>query len=538
MTHANASMTTMNSAGPCASLVAAVAQVVATSSSAWAAVWLLPSPREGWLASARAAAHGIPDPQLAWRAFDAAAADALTTTPERATRADCIAVLRRLAEDRAEHLLCATAGRALEAIEAEVGADSVRLLAHEVQACLRDLVERLAAADQVEDQIPVDGMDWLDAHALDFLERVVGQNQRHAVDDLRATARLHHTGAEPWRNWFDPTFQNAPNRFVWNLTGLLWGARVQAQHVRNLAKLAKRHVPALAAPVVAMLSESSKVVTTSGDGAEAPIGSDLVVSLPAAHVDVLERLPRSLTAHRLVRWLVARGFQNVIEGEPDCRRIDVPGGFAALAQLIGAGSKKAEPEVAALIDGFRHFTFHWRGTHVGGLLTFTARGAANGRQALLRISLGDVLLPDFTRAFDPATRGGRDARVLVPVLGIPPLVTPAHEQGAQAAFQLAVVAEMRRRALHLLARPGIYLPMSVLTEHAERVGLSRPTFVRLWSRWLQGADDGGPFLREMGGDQYLLTHAGADAFLRQAAVASRDGHRRARSPHRRRTLPL
>jgi hypothetical protein len=132
------------------------------------------------------------------------------------------------------------------------------------------------------------------------------------------------------------------------------------------------------------------------------------------------------------------------------------------------------------------------------------------------LSLGDPILPGYVDRLRGPGRSERRARKLVPLVPLPPFVGRCNEHGAQAAYQLRLVTEMRVRAREIVEQGGVRLESELLAQLAEDVGLSHSLVGRVIERWLRDGDDGPALLERVEAHRYTLgpAHAEAREFLR------------------------
>lgn len=177
-----------------------------------------------------------------------------------------------------------------------------------------------------------------------------------------------------------------------------------------------------------------------------------------------------------------------------------------------------------------HLCFSWPDGTRGNLLSYTVRPAVGHRRGMVSIILGDPLMPHFTFALPGRTRRGREDRRLVPLPDLAPFVGDRRTHGAQASYQLAVLGEMRRRAVELVEHGGVLLADEELERLASAVGLPVSMIRRVVDRWSQDGHDGPAFLVRCGGGRYTLGAAYASALelLRDGGERERRGAARGR----------
>ena len=289
-----------------------------------------------------------------------------------------------------------------------------------------------------------------------------------------------------------------------------------------------------------MLRGDSPVLIDADGAAVAEIGTT-VATIDAEALLSLTRtgvgLLGSVHAHRLLRWEVQTGHEQVIAGQPDPRLLTVAGGWAGLADSIGSGcGGKARQQVQAVLVAQAHLRFRFPDGGTGNLLSYDDQPARGQRAARLVISLGPRLLPHYVLSLEGRSRSVRDARRLVPVLPLPPLVGRSNEGGAQAALQLLVMLELRRRVRELASEGGVLIDSGRFAELAEQVRLPAKMLPRVLTVWATGDDHTPAFLTQTETDRYTLgsEHAAALEMLLAAAEIERGAARGGRLASRRR----
>lgn len=415
----------------------------------------------------------------------------------------------------------------------------------------------------------VDGMLWADAALAEALDAIGGKCAKETVVELRQDARIRWEGAqlllkldtpkiregeerlgELWRRWADLT----PQGPLWTRTAatVLWRDVVQAKVCRL-----RRRPPALAFVQLELLRDTFRpgarhgvadgdrgVVLDAAGRVVAELDTDARKSnVPAADLPVIRAmLPGavsalgSLTAQRILRFEVHEGHARVLAGEVDARALTFDGGWTELAMRAGVGDPRSgstRDQVRDVVLAQAHLRWEL-GRSAGTLLSYTEPRDGEGHRRV-RIILGDVLLPDAIFAEMGTSATARMARRLVPILKLPPLVGRPRDHAAQAALQLAVLAELRDRAAELVERGGVLIDAARWAVMARDVGLSPATLPRVLDAWTRDADDAPAFLAR-DGDRWRLAgaHAAAQAFLEEGGRREVRG-RRGVKPRRKRT---
>jgi hypothetical protein len=426
----------------------------------------------------------------------------------------------------------------------------------ELRAALEPVLSR--AAERLGWPVPLDalpalgeqdGMFALDTRAAGFLAGLTegGSEGAAAAEEMRLAARQrweegraqpslslpHETPGPPWRPWENPA------RFPRLLARVLWRGRVKPMLLRD-----QGNAPALAFGELEVLGETywagrgRRVVERGASGAAVvDLEGKELATVPAELVDDLGRMQqqfaalRTWTGHQVLRHQILTGHRQAIDpANPDPRHILIEGGIAGYAEALGIRSNNTLTVIHDVLEAERRFHLRWARGTVAGLITYTLKKGGPHTPSELSIILGDVLLPHYVTRLLPKTgeRQRQLDRRLVPVVALPPRVGRARDHGAQAAFQMYLLAEFRERAPELLAHGGIQLAEDTLRRLAERSGLPIATLPTLLDRWTCDGDDGPAFLRRVDGDHFTLAEGYASAldFLKYGAELSADGKTR------------
>lgn len=345
-----------------------------------------------------------------------------------------------------------------------------------------------------------------------------------------------------------------PSRFALSLARCLW-ERMEAERAKPAALIMPVHEAAMSLHCrgLAISTEQGAIVEATGqrvlslrlpDEADAP---ELpVIDLAALGPLLAAGIQRmgSLTAQRLLRWEVVTGHRQALSGGPDARRIEVEGGWGELARRIGERSRKAIAALPGIVAVQGCAVWTWPDGTRGNLLQWEERPAAPGRPALVKLTLGDMLLPGAVLQLAGRSREVREARRLVPMVDqLPPMAGRAREQGPQAALQLAVMAELRRHALELAQRGSVRIPLKRWADMATHVGLPRGMVGKVLEAWTRDGKDAPAFLtRPDARDRWRFGLAGAYepalAFLLTAGRRAAGGAEAGRSGRQKRATAL
>ncbi len=404
-------------------------------------------------------------------------------------------------------------------------------VAEAVSAASRSLASVLF--DLGGDRVPVvDGMFAPDA-ALALICEELGPGGQEYAEQLRNQA------AERWREYESSTELSA----VWEMLPL-WDDDVLPTALARVARFVWRDRirPQLKQPAVAMvvfervtraLHAPAGAIDIRPNGSLVRMGTVVAsASLPADIVSGLVAAARSLAAHRLLRWVVDRVHAQHAGGRTDFRTVTVVGGYQALAaELRREGEAQPQHPVRKALDAFQGLHLTFPGGHAGGLIQYTFHRGARGRPSLLRIVVGDPLLPGFVNSLPG--RGGKQSagRWLVPVpTRLPPLPAGERNHAGAAALQLLVLAEFRRQLSTLMRNGSIAVDWAVL---AKAVGLNTRARDEVVDLWL--GPRAGDFLQPVAGRRVTLAppYRGERQLLEEAWEQSQANRARARKRRRR-----
>lgn len=253
----------------------------------------------------------------------------------------------------------------------------------------------------------------------------------------------------------------------------------------------------------------------------------------------------TLTGHRILRWEIETGHRQFLDGltRPgvDFRKIEVEGGYSAIAELIGATSGndiKAIREIIAAQDA-TIFDFPWAhmgAGHSGRLLTLEEIGAARGRKSRVNLILGTMLVPGYASTIKTPSVSAA-SRKLVPVTGLPPLIGRPNEYGPQVSLSMLLVLYLRDRAAELHEQGMVRLRPTDLQGMARQVGLTDDLgfLASLWRRWqgedVKGSDPSTPAFVKVDGEHFTLSdhHAAARQAILDAGAQEAAGRIRGRA---------
>jgi hypothetical protein len=246
------------------------------------------------------------------------------------------------------------------------------------------------------------------------------------------------------------------------------------------------------------------------------IGRDIPLDVPSMELNTIKTIISkgniktlsSINAHRLLRWEVSTITKQFIEGNPDARAIRVDGGFSELANLIGAGAgKKAAEQVREIVVWQAHCIFKGHDKSLGNMLSYRISPHGYKKRSQLSLILGDMMLPHYVFELLGIARSKREARKLIPIVDIPPLIGRPADQGSQAHFQMEMMVKFRTHAREYLEFGGVYISGQEKKSLANEAGLPITILPRVMDRWTKDGDDAPAFLKIIENDRYALGSA-------------------------------
>lgn len=404
----------------------------------------------------------------------------------------------------------------------------------------------------------------LDARAAAFVSQL-GTNGGELAD------AIHKNAAKRWQSyqqgaaaqlfalWHPRGPKDFVNNFAESLCRVLWldvvRPQLDAERVKPAALVSVVH-----SDVVSLLRPGRTLQDrhlTDRDGRQLMLMERLSqLDVPTVEMSAIPRLLQkgvellgSIHAHRIVRHLVTSGHRRVLGGDADARALRYSGGWASVADHAGVVRQE---DARAIVVALAHSPFFGPNNSVGNLLSYTWHPHAPGRSSLVTIILGDMLLPHFVHAITGKTRTVMEARQLVPVVDLPGLVGRQNDHGAQAALQMLVLAEMRRRAVELAERGSVRIAADRWQELAQLAGLGNrrkdgradgaSLLERVLERWTRDGNDAPAFLSRVTPDRWTLapSYKAALEFMAAAghdsARASVAGHASVRKAYARRKI--
>ena len=235
--------------------------------------------------------------------------------------------------------------------------------------------------------------------------------------------------------------------------------------------------------------------------------------LPSMNIDAIQKILRpenikvlsTVNAHRLLRWEIQTVTKQFVEGMTDARALKVVGGYQALANQLGVGNnKRAAEQLRDIIVWQAVPRFYQPNGRYGNMLSFDYTPSGHGRQAVLQLVLGNMMLPHYVYELLNMPEACVSDRRLIPIVDMPPLIGRPNDQGAQPSYQMEILVEMRKGAKEFATNGCVRIGKDRLGELAEKAGLSKRLFLKVIDRWLQDGTDAPAFLKMIEDDRYAL----------------------------------
>lgn len=419
------------------------------------------------------------------------------------------------------------AALAARAVLDEAGNDELARRPEAHRTLAREVEDWLSRAPTCSDEVDVVESVHPFDEALAALLDSIGKTGRKLGGEVRGSRKSPKDRADRWRPYVDPL------RVPRLLARVLW-RDVVASRVERMANPVA--APGLVLPAVTNLvgmsrrgAQQSLLSTQSADILDhrgRRVGALHLTPEIDANLVTLANLGK-LSTTRLVRFLLHRTHeQKWILEQHNANRVDVEGGFAALAEILGMGGKKAPDE---LHEAAATLSAIWLDSPGGEGRVFGFFNHKIGRTRLLEMTAMGPFAPDYAARTLAGHRGDARDKQLVPVplpQSLPPLVGRDRDRGAQALQQLLVLREMRTRAVEMVETGTVEIGARQWEELRNEANVPKAILPAVLDAYLTGDDEGRPaFLRSPSPGRYALADAYArerDAIL-QAGEAMRAG---------------
>jgi len=159
------------------------------------------------------------------------------------------------------------------------------------------------------------------------------------------------------------------------------------------------------------------------------------------------------------------------------------------------------------------------------MLSYTVTPSGYKKQGQISLILGDMMLPHYVFELLGIARRRREARRLIPIVDIPPLIGRPADQGSQANFQMEMMVKFRTHAQEFAEEGGVLIPKDELNKLAKESGLPISILTRVMDRWTQDGLDAPAFLKIIDDNRYALgnSHSNAQDFIIAAGKKEKKG---------------
>ena len=153
--------------------------------------------------------------------------------------------------------------------------------------------------------------------------------------------------------------------------------------------------------------------------------------------------------------------------------------------------------------------FKWVDGSYGNVLAYRYTPPARAREARLTLTLGDQLLPLYVQCLDKRIQHQREARLLVPILPLPPFIGRERDWGPQATLQLLTVREIQSNPGEILSAGGVYIGGRKWADLAAQAGVPRKILPSVIEIWLMGNKQTPAYLSSPSPEVFALSKAHA-----------------------------
>jgi len=220
----------------------------------------------------------------------------------------------------------------------------------------------------------------------------------------------------------------------------------------------------------------------------------------------------SVLAHRILHWEVVTGYDRVMRGESDARRLEVEGGWSGFAEILGINDKKRVDDIKAIVYAQSAIKLSLSNGRLADMIALDDQPAVGRRRGKVEIVLGTMLLPHYVYELHGQLAGRElyEAKRLVPIAALPPFVGRPNDHGPQATASMLVLREMRMRARELHNNGAVVISLERFAELFRQAHLPASLIGRVLDRWTRDGTDGPAFLARVERDAYTL----GDAYAR------------------------
>ena len=373
------------------------------------------------------------------------------------------------------------------------------------------------------------GMLTLDADLVEWLatlDQGEADKVRPAARERLASYKAGELDARHlFARWTDGVSLAAVAVALWRARGAkLWGRRQAVLPATVRAVNIDTLIPAMARRLT--------YLPTLDDGRILDAKGRELGRISTINADILEQtrdglaLLGTVTGHRLVRFIVHRVHDQVEAGDPYALRVDLPGGWGALAEKLRYMSRDYEP-LQLLMRAGQHAEWTHTNAVIGGLWTYTYQRGNAAAPSRLTITSGEALAPGLAARLSQSgntSNAARMARRLVPELRAEPPVSAVNDRSKGAAWTLHRLAlvELVDHAEEMHRNGAVAIGPQRWRELGKEARLPDDTLPKLLGSWLSGDDDNPALLVEPEPGRWTL----ADAHKAEREFIADSGRRR------------
>lgn len=205
---------------------------------------------------------------------------------------------------------------------------------------------------------------------------------------------------------------------------------------------------------------------------------------------------RTVTGHRLLRYLPQRAHNQKANGAELYNILTFPGGYSQLAEELNLKGKRVTSDLKDLLHGLAYFK--WNMPHFSGnfiVLGHYKTSMARNQHLGLQITLGPELCPYYAC---------KQRELLIPILKDPQLVKPTQYYAHQYLLQNEVMAEFSNQSIRLAESNIIEISDLMWYQKGSSCGLPNRVIDTIKDCWTQDNDNSPRFLEKVDKNIYTL----------------------------------
>jgi len=201
------------------------------------------------------------------------------------------------------------------------------------------------------------------------------------------------------------------------------------------------------------------------------------------------KLLSTLDAYALIHFLAAQAREHHVSGGDFVVETE---GFPGLARRLGLYESDAHERLRNILDVLQQLRGEYFGVEIAGFVGYVHDGARGQRGSVLRTTILEPLRPGFGAWLEgrlgKTASSAKEARMVVPLVGLPPLFGRRNDYALQAGAALEASIYLRQRAPEIVERGGVAIPRGEWERIADRAGYARRylgrTVDKLLGAWL------------------------------------------------------